>query len=347
MGEAMGADLRRVRIHTGDQPAQLARSVQAVAFTQGTEIYFGAGAYAPRTPAGQRLLAHELAHTVEQGATSSPGQAPIVGRASDPAEAAADRVADRALQLLRQRAASHHTAPNQPASIGNEFVSRTATPAILRALPPVPLAPMPPSQRQNLQRWQLKLAAYAPESPWGMDAWAARKAAHKAAVPEVNVGVLYENGVKVADRVSAGAEGHTERLLIGARLLEKKWVNDHNVLTTNAGFAAFRTARPAGQRAQIYSERHPCRPCQTLFHVALRDDDTVYYSVPPADPPTMEGNLKALMKKAQLHDVANAEMKMKLQQDVDEEMASEFELTHWADVTVGGLPGAPAPAASK
>ena len=50
MGDAMGADLTGVRIHTGPEPAELARSVQAVAFTQGADIYFGAGT----TPRGRR-----------------------------------------------------------------------------------------------------------------------------------------------------------------------------------------------------------------------------------------------------------------------------------------------------
>jgi hypothetical protein len=104
MGEAMGADLDAVRIHTGDEPAQLARSLQAQAFTRGVDIYFGAGSYAPHTPAGQRLLAHELAHTVQQGPGGGSGAGPIIGRAADPAEAEADRVADSVMQVLRRKA---------------------------------------------------------------------------------------------------------------------------------------------------------------------------------------------------------------------------------------------------
>ena len=65
MGQTMGADLSNVRIHTGDESAALARSVQATAFTLGRDIFFGAGTCAPDSPSGQRLLAHELAHTVK------------------------------------------------------------------------------------------------------------------------------------------------------------------------------------------------------------------------------------------------------------------------------------------
>ena len=99
LGAALGADVDRVRIHTGPEPSALARSVQAVAFTRGSDIYFGAGAYTPDTARGQRVLAHELAHTVQPAA----GAGAVIGRAADPAEADADRRADRALDVLRRR----------------------------------------------------------------------------------------------------------------------------------------------------------------------------------------------------------------------------------------------------
>ena len=105
MGQAMGADLAGVRIHTGPEPAALARSVQATAFTLGRDIFFGADSYAPQTPAGQRLLAHELAHTIAPASGTGAGSGPIIGRAADPAEAQADRVADDALRVLRRRSA--------------------------------------------------------------------------------------------------------------------------------------------------------------------------------------------------------------------------------------------------
>lgn len=110
MGRAMGADLGGVRIHTGAEPARLARSVQATAFTLGRDIYFGAGSYAPQTSSGQRLLAHELAHTIAPAGGSGSAPGPIIGRAADPAEAQADRVADDALRVLRRPA----TAPDRP-----------------------------------------------------------------------------------------------------------------------------------------------------------------------------------------------------------------------------------------
>jgi hypothetical protein len=62
----LGQDLTAVRIHTDSRAAQVARSLHARAFTLGREIVFGSGEYAPGTQAGKHLLAHELAHVVQQ-----------------------------------------------------------------------------------------------------------------------------------------------------------------------------------------------------------------------------------------------------------------------------------------
>jgi Domain of unknown function (DUF4157) len=59
-------DFSGVRVHTGADAAQSAQAVNAVAYTVGSDIVFGQGKFAPVTPAGQRLLAHELAHVVQQ-----------------------------------------------------------------------------------------------------------------------------------------------------------------------------------------------------------------------------------------------------------------------------------------
>jgi hypothetical protein len=70
-----GHDFSRVRIHS-DSPA--AESVQAHAFTVGSDIVFAAGRYAPATVEGRRLLGHELTHVVQQGAAapSAPSRVP-------------------------------------------------------------------------------------------------------------------------------------------------------------------------------------------------------------------------------------------------------------------------------
>jgi uncharacterized protein DUF4157 len=56
-----------VRVHDGNAAAALAGSVRARAFTVGRDIVFGSGQYAPQSERGQRLVAHELVHTIQQG----------------------------------------------------------------------------------------------------------------------------------------------------------------------------------------------------------------------------------------------------------------------------------------
>jgi len=59
-------------LHADDRAAESARAVDALAYTVGSDIVFGAGQYAPGTATGRRLLAHELAHAVQQERSSVP-----------------------------------------------------------------------------------------------------------------------------------------------------------------------------------------------------------------------------------------------------------------------------------
>jgi Domain of unknown function (DUF4157) len=66
IGQAMGADFSGVRVHTDTQADQLNRSIQAKAFTTGQDVFFRQGAYEPGSQGGQKLIAHELTHVVQQ-----------------------------------------------------------------------------------------------------------------------------------------------------------------------------------------------------------------------------------------------------------------------------------------
>ena len=68
MERGFGADFSGVRVHTGGQADALNRSLNARAFTTGSDIFFGQGQYNPGSTGGQELIAHELTHTVQQGA---------------------------------------------------------------------------------------------------------------------------------------------------------------------------------------------------------------------------------------------------------------------------------------
>jgi hypothetical protein len=66
MEDALGADFSAVLVHTNDSAAKSAESIQALAYTAGSDVVFGAGRYAPETAEGRKLLAHELAHVTQQ-----------------------------------------------------------------------------------------------------------------------------------------------------------------------------------------------------------------------------------------------------------------------------------------
>jgi len=66
MEARFGYDFGQVRVHADRGAVQSAREMNALAYTVGQDLVFGAGQYAPHTVEGQKLLAHELAHTLQQ-----------------------------------------------------------------------------------------------------------------------------------------------------------------------------------------------------------------------------------------------------------------------------------------
>lgn len=89
-----GYDFGRVRVHADGQAALSAQMVNAHAYTVGRDIVFGNGQYAPQTPEGRRLLAHELTHVVQQD--SGPQRSPehlLIGAGGSDVERVADSIA--------------------------------------------------------------------------------------------------------------------------------------------------------------------------------------------------------------------------------------------------------------
>jgi hypothetical protein len=119
---SLGSPLDGVRVHTGPASAAAADAVGARAFAFGQDIHFSAGEYDPGSASGQRLLAHEVAHTVQQGdgapvpqhqlRTSTPGD-----RDEREADAAADAM------MAGQRA---HVTAGSPTAIGRVMRAVTA-----------------------------------------------------------------------------------------------------------------------------------------------------------------------------------------------------------------------------
>ncbi len=90
MSGALGDSFADVRVHHDSLASTLAQSVQARAFTTGSDIFFARGEYHPGAASGRELLAHELTHVVQQRG------APVTGemRVSDPGDAL-EREAER------------------------------------------------------------------------------------------------------------------------------------------------------------------------------------------------------------------------------------------------------------
>jgi hypothetical protein len=91
-------DFSRVRVHTDGHAARQAAALAADAYTVGEDIYFAVGRYRPDV-SGRSLLAHELAHSIQQSAAAAGTRAPLGSALSDPAgEKAATEAAGRALR---------------------------------------------------------------------------------------------------------------------------------------------------------------------------------------------------------------------------------------------------------
>lgn len=107
MEESFGQDFAGVRVHTGGKAAESARSVQAQAYTVGNDIVFGGSHYSPGTTIGQRMLAHELTHVVQQRSGPVDGTPAAGGvKISDPSdrfERQAEETADDVMSAPVQR----------------------------------------------------------------------------------------------------------------------------------------------------------------------------------------------------------------------------------------------------
>lgn len=121
--ERMGADFSDVRVHTGGPADVSARSINAQAYTVGTDVVFREGAYQPDTPGGRHVLAHELAHVMQQKAgpvsgTPAPGGISI-SHPSDSFEQSAERTAAQVMS-------GPPTAQATPAGAGTGMTAQRA-----------------------------------------------------------------------------------------------------------------------------------------------------------------------------------------------------------------------------
>ena len=116
MESGFGRDFSHIRVHDDARAHDNARALGARAYAAGDNIVFGEGAYRPESSSGRALIAHELAHSVQQGGVQMKADGPMPPAADAELEAQADRAA---VAVTAGRAA--------PA------LSRIGTPAVFRA----------------------------------------------------------------------------------------------------------------------------------------------------------------------------------------------------------------------
>ncbi|MDQ6775607.1 MAG: DUF4157 domain-containing protein [Actinomycetota bacterium] len=145
MERRLGYDFSHVRVHADGQAARSAAALGAAAYTLGPTIVFGQDRYRPGSPAGRRLLAHELAHTVQQGARPrspvlgvSPSRGPLEADARATAALAGvaplPRVAGRRLVRHAGRASSALIQCSPQSDTIDKLGSRIALEELLKTL---------------------------------------------------------------------------------------------------------------------------------------------------------------------------------------------------------------------
>ncbi|MDP9075324.1 MAG: DUF4157 domain-containing protein [Actinomycetota bacterium] len=128
MEGALGADFHDVRVHTDTAASASAQAVQAHAYTVGTDVVFQSDQYQPDSPDGQRMLAHELTHVIQQrngpveGTPTGDGIA--VSHPSDSFEQAAEANADR---VMSGGSGDFHAGPAGSSAGGGAGLQRDAT----------------------------------------------------------------------------------------------------------------------------------------------------------------------------------------------------------------------------
>jgi hypothetical protein len=137
-------DFSHVRVHRDVQAARSAEAVGAAAYTVGNHVVFGNGRYDLASGQGQRLVAHELVHTLQQGG-GAPGAGPLpISKPADPSEQEADRVAEAAMSVTP---ATDATAPSVASGSAPHALASSQS-AVENRVAPLTLARQPPQQQQ-------------------------------------------------------------------------------------------------------------------------------------------------------------------------------------------------------
>lgn len=151
MENRFGHDFGDVRVHSGSQAAESARAINAHAYTVGQDIVFGAGQYAPDTSHGRHLLAHELAHTVQQRGLQRYASDL---RLSNGSESHYEAEADHAAAVVNSASHTRTPTPLISHTAHAPIISRQEVTPGQTTPPPTTAAPAADPAAQPLRTWQ-------------------------------------------------------------------------------------------------------------------------------------------------------------------------------------------------
>jgi hypothetical protein len=135
MERSFGESFANVRVHTDRAAGDAARGIGACAFATGQDVFFAEGTFRPETPQGKGLLAHELAHTIQQRGTRPGTQAVSeIVAPNDPLEQQAERASADVMRGAR---------PGPISTLSRSPFLRSAAPIIQRQ--PAGKTPPPPT----------------------------------------------------------------------------------------------------------------------------------------------------------------------------------------------------------
>ena len=129
MEGTIGSDFSKVRVHTDSSAVQMNKELGAQAFTHGSDVYFGAGKYDTGSSDGQRLLAHELVHTVQQGGADIQKQDMCTSEAKMSSEQGQDSSTDMCYAPVQNSSLS---SPGKFASIPTNILAKVLPKAGIR-----------------------------------------------------------------------------------------------------------------------------------------------------------------------------------------------------------------------
>ncbi|MVN85405.1 DUF4157 domain-containing protein [Deinococcus sp. HMF7620] len=144
--QGLNHDLSKVRIHDDSEADKMAKGVNALAFTTGTDIFFQSGKFSPNTKSGLELLAHEVTHTVQQ----SQGR---VGKGIDPDAGLESEARTMGAKLAQVMPSPKSLMPPSPHAPGVYSKGAALQRAQDGAVQRFALKPLYDLQPQAVQRW--------------------------------------------------------------------------------------------------------------------------------------------------------------------------------------------------